>query len=197
RGPHFFSRALLRGMRPPLAPRRRGQPILYALLGLALRRMSLAAGAGRARADAGRRGLRAPLHHRVDGTARRLRGPPPGHALRRSAICRRSSTKRSVSVWRVASSGARKIEDGCTVAIAIVPAGLDTNSPRRCVTLKLLPRRAWAAVAPRQTMSMGWTSAISVSSHGRQAAISAAFGLAWIRRLPRGSHLKCLTTLVT
>ena len=46
-------------------------------------------------------------------------------------------------------------------------------------------------------MTAGFTTAISASSHGRQAAISAAFGFAWIRRLPRGSHLKCLTTLVT
>src|SRR5262245_50529853 len=71
------------------------------------------------------------------------------------------------------------------------------NSPRRCVTLKLFPRSAWAAVAPRQTTTFGLTTAISLSSHGRQAAISAALGLARIRRLPRGSHLKCFTTLVT
>ena len=28
-------------------------------------------------------------------------------------------------------------------------------------------------------------------------ATSPALGFAWIRRLPRGSHLKCFTTLVT
>ena len=46
-------------------------------------------------------------------------------------------------------------------------------------------------------MARGLTSAISVSSQGRHAAISAAFGFLWMRRLPRGSHLKCLTTFVT
>ena len=63
--------------------------------------------------------------------------------------------------------------------------------------LEGFPSSACAAVAPRQTSTRGLTSAISVSSHGRQAAISPAFGFVWIRRLPRGSHLKCFTTLVT
>ena len=39
--------------------------------------------------------------------------------------------------------------------------------------------------------------AISASSHGRQAAISTELGFWWIRFLPRGTHLKCLTTFVT
>jgi len=39
--------------------------------------------------------------------------------------------------------------------------------------------------------------AISASSQGRQARISIAPGLAWSRFLPRGTHLKCFTTLVT
>src|SRR5207302_1475061 len=34
-------------------------------------------------------------------------------------------------------------------------------------------------------------------SQGRHAAISAAAGVRWIRRLPFGCHLKCLTTLVS
>ena len=76
-------------------------------------------------------------------------------------------------------------------------SGDGTNSPRCCETLNVLPSSACAAVAPRQTSTRGLTSAISVSSHGRHAATSAALGFAWIRRLPRGSHLKCFTTLVT
>ena len=47
-----------------------------------------------------------------------------------------------------------------------------TNRRDAAVTLNGLPSSACAAVAPRQTMTRGLTSAISVSSHGRQAAIS-------------------------
>lgn len=35
------------------------------------------------------------------------------------------------------------------------------------------------------------------SIHGRQAAISRELGFWWMRRFPRGSHLKCLTVFVT
>ena len=82
------------------------------------------------------------------------------------------------------------------MAITRGASGEETNAPRRCETLKARPSSACAAVAPRQTITRGLANAISVSSHGRQAAISAPFGLAWMRRLPRGSHLKCFTTLV-
>ena len=47
-----------------------------------------------------------------------------------------------------------------------------------------------------ETMSSGRTASISASSQGRQAAISSPLGVAWIRRLPRGVHLKCFTALV-
>jgi hypothetical protein len=83
------------------------------------------------------------------------------------------------------------------VAIAIGARGEARNSPRWRLTRKSLPSKAWAAVAPKQMITLGRTSAISASSHGRQALISMAFGLAWMRRFPRGSHLKCLTTFVT
>ena len=53
-----------------------------------------------------------------------------------------------------------------------------TNSPRCRDTLNDRPINACAAVEPRQTRTRGRTSVISVSSHGRHAAISAAFGLA-------------------
>ena len=75
-------------------------------------------------------------------------------------------------------------------------SGEGTNAPRCCETLNARPSSACAAVAPRQTITRGLVNAISVSSQGRHAAISAPFGLAWMRRLPRGSHLKCFTTLV-
>lgn len=71
------------------------------------------------------------------------------------------------------------------------------NSPRCMVTRKSRPSRDWAAVAPRQTITLGRMAAISASSQGRQAAISVAFGFLWMRRLPRGSHLKCFTAFVT
>ena len=109
----------------------------------------------------------------------------------------RSSTNRCVSSLRVSSSGARRMDDGWTVAITFGASGDGTTSPRRWLTRKAAPSRLCAAVAPRQTMTSGFTTAISASSHGRQARISCAFGLAWMRRLPRGSHLKCLTTFVT
>src|SRR5205085_603298 len=54
-----------------------------------------------------------------------------------------------------------------------------------------------AAVAPSATTIFGLTAAISASSHGKQAAISSELGFEWMRRVPRGTHLKCLTALVT
>ena len=56
---------------------------------------------------------------------------------------------------------------------------------------------AIASYAPKATMIRGATRAISASSQGKQASISTAPGLLWMRRGPRGTHLKCLTTLVT
>ena len=46
-------------------------------------------------------------------------------------------------------------------------------------------------------MTSGCTTASSASSQGRHAAMCSAFGFLWIRRLPRGSKLKCFTTFVT
>jgi len=56
---------------------------------------------------------------------------------------------------------------------------------------------AFAAVAPSATMSFGFTASISPSSHWEQASISRCAGVLCRRRLPRGSHLKCFTALVT
>ena len=54
-----------------------------------------------------------------------------------------------------------------------------------------------AAVAPSATTTSGLISFSSWSIHQRQALTSPAFGLEWMRRLPRGSNLKCFTALVT
>ena len=45
--------------------------------------------------------------------------------------------------------------------------------------------------------NLGRTAAISFSSQGQQAAISRELGFLCSRILPRGSHLKCFTALVT
>ena len=88
-------------------------------------------------------------------------------------------------------------DEGWTVAMTCGASGERRKWPRSWVTRKLRPSNAWAAVAPRQTRTSGLTSASSCSSQGRHARISIELGLLWIRRLPRGTHLKCLTTLVT
>jgi hypothetical protein len=97
------------------------------------------------------------------------------------------------------SGGARNTDDGWTVANT---AGANSDSigvPRLFITLNALPSNAFAAVAPRQMITRGLMSAISCWSHGKQARISPAFGVLWMRRFVRASfaHLKCLTALVT
>ena len=59
------------------------------------------------------------------------------------------------------------------------------------------PSTARAAVAPIMTVSAGLMVARSRSSQKRQALISLMPGFSWMRRLPRGTNLKCLTELVT
>src|SRR5256714_13188073 len=105
--------------------------------------------------------------------------------------------KRAISARRASSLGARRIDDGCTVAVTSGASGDGTNVARCVDTLNFGPITACAAVEPRQTIARGLMTSTSASSHGRQALISAAFGFLWMRRLPRGSHLKCFTTLVT
>ena len=72
----------------------------------------------------------------------------------------------------------------------------DKHSPKCLVKRKVLPKSDCAAVAPKQTIVRGLMTRISASSHGLQAFISRALGLAWSRRVPRGAHLKCFTALV-
>src|SRR5215469_4371798 len=116
---------------------------------------------------------------------------------RSAATCLRSLIKRSISRRRVSSSGARSRADGCTVASAHGASAKGTSRPRSRFTRKCFPNKACAAVAPSATTIRGLTTLISASSHGKQASISTAPGLLWMRRGPRGTHLKCLTTLVT
>src|ERR1700694_1469083 len=69
----------------------------------------------------------------------------------------RSSTNAIFCSCRAFSSGALKIEEGCTVATA-KGASVDSSSCPRCrLTLKLFPNRACAAVATRGTKTRGFT----------------------------------------
>ncbi len=82
--------------------------------------------------------------------------------------------------------------------VAVTGPNLVGNTSPRCLVRRNCgPSRSCAAVAPRQTTMRGRTAAISASSQGRQAAISREFGFLCSRILPRGSHLKCFTALVT
>ena len=87
--------------------------------------------------------------------------------------------------------------EGWYVAVSQGAQGVSKSLPRSTVILNFEPISDCAAVAPRQTITWGFTIASSVSSQGRQALTSPIVGLAWMRFLPRGSHLKCLTALVT
>jgi len=71
--------------------------------------------------------------------------------------------------------------------------------PRCSVTLNPDPSSACAAVAPSATITRGFTSRISHSSHGRHARTSAAVGFLCSRRRVSScrTNLKCLTALVT
>ena len=54
------------------------------------------------------------------------------------------------------------------------------------------------AAAECKACDLWKTGTQTVFGEGRpKAVISAAFGFLWMRRLPRGSHLKCFTTFVT
>ena len=83
--------------------------------------------------------------------------------------------------------------------------GDQDGKARRCpqilplsrVTFTSLPRSEYKAVAPSATTSLGWIRRSSVASHQAQALVSPTFGLAWMRRLPRGVNLKCLSAFVT
>ena len=99
----------------------------------------------------------------------------------------------------IATATETTVPTGDEMAASPVDNGMTRNTPgiRSRVTEKRLPNSACPAVAPRQTMIFGRTSSISMCNHGMHAAISEGIGRLCRRRLPRGSHLKCLTTLVT
>jgi hypothetical protein len=65
----------------------------------------------------------------------------------------------------------------------------------RLVTLKLVPRRACAAVAPRQTIRLGLSDSISEWSQGRRARISVSVGFLCSRILPHGFPLEMLDSI--
>ena len=76
--------------------------------------------------------------------------------------------------------------------------GAETDT-RRSVTVEVVTSPTstdCSAVAPRHTVTRAPSRRISASSHGLHALTSAHVGFLWIRRLPRGSQLKCLTALV-
>src|ERR1041384_2472058 len=97
------------------------------------------------------------------------------------------------------SRGARKTADGWTVANTAGAHSDSIGTPRFFITLNVRPRSAFAAVAPRQTITVGLRIAISAWSHGMHARISPALGVLWRRRSERESraHLKCFTAFVT
>ena len=80
---------------------------------------------------------------------------------------------------------------------AFAAVGEFSAAPRFLPIAIGLPNRLLAAVAPSATVTSGRISSRSCSIHQRQASISPAPGLLWIRFLPRGTNLKCLTALVT
>src|SRR5260370_39916405 len=88
----------------------------------------------------------------------------------------KSAMKRAISSRRLSSVGARRIDDGCTVAVTNGARSDFTNVPRWMLTLNFGPNSACAAVDPRQMITRGLTTLISASSHGRQALISIAVG---------------------
>src|SRR4051794_28692828 len=123
--------------------------------------------------------------------------PSPEDYFAAFTATRRSATKSLYSRSRDSSSGWRRSDDGWTVATTFSANSDSNNFPRSRVTRNDGPKIAWAAVAPMQTSKPGLTTRSSASSQGRHAAISREFGFLWMRRLPRGSHLKFFTVFVT
>ena len=119
------------------------------------------------------------------GRASRLTRPPVarggGPARRSASSRRRRASLRSVTrAWKAASRSARsrtrRIADGWTVTRTVEPLSEVITRPRSRVTWTSDPRMPSAAVAPINTVTSGWTSASSSSSHGRHARTCRAFG---------------------
>ncbi len=89
------------------------------------------------------------------------------------------------------------MELGWTVTQHSLPSARVSGSPRTLEMVTTLPISERAAVTPSATVTGGLMSARSWSIHQRQAVISPASGLLWMRRLPRSTNLKCFTALVT
>ena len=111
---------------------------------------------GKVRAPVDATNLRARVEKLLGPSSAMLREPACAFRTHTSfAIFFRSWMKRFISSCRVSSSGALKMDEGCTVAITDTASGDFTNSPRCCVTRKSPPSKACAAVAPRQTSLRG------------------------------------------
>ena len=65
--------------------------------------------------------------------------------------------------------GARRIDDGCTVAVTYSASGDSMNCPRCTDTRNFGPSSACAAVAPRQMIARGWTTSISAEPWAARA----------------------------
>src|SRR5205823_14845557 len=87
-------------------------------------------------------------------------------AARTGGMRLRSATKRSISAWRAASSGARRIAEGCTVAVTYGAQRAGTHTPRCFVTLNFGPINAWPAVAPTHNSTIGLLTSSAASIHG-------------------------------
>src|SRR5258706_5025273 len=116
---------------------------------------------------------------------------------RYAAATFKSAMKEAMAASREASSVARRIDDGWTVARTGMSKGDGMISPRCLLTRNAGPITAWAAVAPNSTMMWGLTTEISDSSQGLHARTCWVFGFSCSRLLPRWVKRKCLTALVT
>ena len=84
------------------------------------------------------------------------------------------------------------------MASSAVPSSSASSRSRAAVSEPALPgQRQQRRRAQSDHEQLGLTKSTRASSQKRQALISPAFGFWWMRRLPRGSNLKCFTALVT
>lgn len=92
------------------------------------------------------------------------------------ATTRMSATNSARAARRASGVGARRSDEGWTVAITTGAISEGSGFPRDCVTRNFFPSSAWAAVAPSRTTTRGRSIAISASSHGLHAFTSASLG---------------------
>ena len=103
---------------------------------------------------------------------------------------------RSVATVRSSGSSVRRSDEGWAVTTSWPGPDQSRARPRTSRSTTFSPSSDEAATTPSVTTTRGVLSASSAASHGWQAVVWVRFGRWWMRRLPRGSHLKCLTALV-